>query len=101
MEVQKLIKLKTTIEQMENIHHIKILQILINNGIKFSENRNGIFINMNEFNAKTINDIDNTLLYICKQEKALNDIENEKSYYQNNYFENNNKEKNIVISKDD
>ena len=83
MNMEHLTKLKTKIEQMDKIHHVKILQILINNGIKYSENRNGIFINMNEFDKKTINDIHTTLEYIYKQEKTLNDVEKEKNLYQN------------------
>ena len=76
MDIQKLTNLKTEIENIDKIHHIKILQILINNDVKYSENRNGIFVNMNSFNDKTIGEIQTMLLYIKEQEKNLNDIEN-------------------------
>ena len=68
MDPNRLIKLKTEIENIPKIHHVKILQILINNKIKFSE--------------------------ISEQEKTLNDVEKEKSFYQTNYFKNSNKDNN-------
>ena len=52
---------------------------------------------MNSFNKNTINDIEKTLSYIKNQEKSLQDIENIKEEINKDYFENDNKEKNIVI----
>ena len=92
MDPNILFKLKTDIESIPKIHHVKILQILIDNKIKFSENRNGIFVNMNEFDKKTVDKLHQILLYISEQEKTLNDVEKEKSFYQNNYFGNSNKD---------
>ena len=94
MDPNRLIKLKTEIENIHKIHHVKILQILINNKIKFSENRNGIFVNMNGITNKTIKELQKILLYISEQEKTLNDVEKEKSFYQTNYFKNSNKDNN-------
>ncbi len=91
MDTKFLIDLKNEIQNIDKIHHIKILKILENNGIKFSENRNGIFINMNTFNQNTIIDINKTLLYIKEQEKNLKDIENIKQELNNDYFLNDNK----------
>ena len=92
MDPNLLLKLKTDIESIPRIHHIKILRILLDNKIKFSENRNGIFVNMNEFDQKTIDALHLILLYISEQEKTLNDVEKEKSFYQTNYFGNSNKD---------
>ena len=72
MDTGKLIVLKDKIENLEAFHHNKILKVLIKNNIKYSENRNGIFVNMNSFNESTMEEIDKTLLYITKQEKNLN-----------------------------
>ena len=91
MDTKLLIDLKNEIQSIDKIHHIKILKILKNNGIKFSENRNGIFINMNAFNENTIRDINKTLLYIRVQEKNLKDIENIKKELNHDYFLTNNK----------
>ena len=47
--INKLKELKKVIEEMDSIHHPKILEILKNNNIHVSSNRNGCFINMNDF----------------------------------------------------
>jgi len=91
MDTEKLIQLKNQIENLDKIHHVKILKILKDNKIKFSENRNGIFINMISFNEKTIDDIKKTLLYIKEQEKNLKDIESIKKELNKDYFINNKK----------
>ena len=39
-------KLKSKIEKLGKIHQTKILEIITRNNIKYSENRNGIFLNM-------------------------------------------------------
>ena len=97
MDTGKLIVLKELIENLDVFHHNKILKILVQNNIKYSENRNGIFVNMNSFNEKTIKEIEKTLKYIKSQEKSLQDIENIKDEINKDYFENDNKEKNTII----
>jgi hypothetical protein len=86
MDVQKITRLKNDIEKIDKIHHIKIFKILKDNDIKFSENRNGIFINMNSFNDETIKTIENTLLYIKEQEKNLRDVESKKNELKVDFF---------------
>ena len=91
-------KLKSKIEKLDKIHQTKILEILINNNIKYSENRNGIFLNMENLNKKTVREIEKNLEYFQKQEKTLTDIETIKSELNNEYFENGNKETTTYIS---
>ena len=91
MNISEITILKNEIEEIEKIHHLKIFKIIKNNNIKYSENRNGIFINMNSFDKKTINEIKDTLLYIKEQEKHLKDIENLKKEINKDYFNKNNK----------
>ena len=88
--------LKNEIENLDKIFHIKIFDILLKNNVKYSENRNGIFVNMNSFNKKTINDIEKLLLYIKNQEQNLKDIENKKQILNQDYFSNHNKDSNII-----
>jgi hypothetical protein len=97
MDPGKLLVLKDQIENLDVFHHNKILKVLIKNNIKYSENRNGIFVNMNSFDEHTVNEIRNTLLYITKQEKSLDDIETIKKEINKDYFENDNKDKNTFI----
>ena len=70
---------------------------MVKNNIKYSENRNGIFVNMNSFDNKTVKEIEESLLYIKNQEKNLQDIETIKEEINKDYFENDNKDKNTVI----
>ena len=93
MDSNILNNLKYQIENLDKIHHPKILQIIKNNEIKFSENRNGIFINMSSFNEKTINDINKMVLYIKEQEKNLKDTENLKESLNKDFFESNSSNK--------
>ena len=93
MNTQEQTKLKSRIEKLDKIHQIKILDILIKNQIKYSENRNGIFLNMDSLNKKTIQEIKDNLEYFQKQEKTLNDIETIKEELNHDYFKNDNKEK--------
>jgi len=92
-DLNNLILLKNQIENIDKIHHIKILNILKNNNIKFSENRNGIFVNMTSFNSETIENIKKLLSYIKTQEKRLIDVETIKQELSKDYFVNDNKDK--------
>lgn len=92
MNASKQIKLKNKIEKLDKIHQVKILDILIKNQVKYSENRNGIFLNMDNLNEKTIVEIEKNLEYFRKQEKTLSDIETIKEELNNDYFKNGNKE---------
>jgi hypothetical protein len=92
MNVEKLNGLKNVVDNLDKIHHLKIFKVLKDNNVIFSENRNGIFTNMNSFNEKTIRDIEITLQYIKKQEKHLKDIETIKDDLKLDFFIQNNKE---------
>jgi hypothetical protein len=86
MNIEKLKGLQNDIKKLDKIHHLKILKILRNNGVKYSENRNGIFVNMIGFNDKTITDIETTLKYIKVQEKQLKDVESFKAGLEHDFF---------------
>tara|TARA_B100000902_G_C27226403_1_gene872424 strand:- start:380 stop:691 length:312 start_codon:yes stop_codon:yes gene_type:complete len=92
-DLNNLLLLKNQIENIDKIHHIKILNILKNNNIKYSENRNGIFVNMTSFDSQTIDCIEKLLSYIKTQEKRLTDIETIKEELNKDYFVNDNKDK--------
>jgi len=92
-DLNNLILLKNQIENMDKIHHVKILNILKNNNIKYSENRNGIFVNMTSFDSQTIDNIEKILSYIKTQEKSLIDVETIKDELSKDYFVNDNKDK--------
>ena len=92
MSTQKLKKLKSAIENLDKIHHLKIFEVLKTYGIKFSENRNGIFVNMTSFDEPTIIALENALKYINVQEKSLKDVELIKKELEGDFFNKNNKQ---------
>ena len=98
MNTSTQIKLKNKIEKLDKIHQVKILDILIKNQVKYSENRNGVFLNMDNLNDKTILEIEKNLEYFRKQEKTLSDIETIKEELNNDYFKNGNKENPTYLS---
>ena len=61
--------LKTIIENMDPIHHEKVLIILNNHNVHISENRNGCFINITNMSDNLINELNTFINYINKQEK--------------------------------
>jgi hypothetical protein len=86
MNIENLQDLKNEITKLEKIHHLKIFKILKNNDIKYSENRNGIFVNMAALNTNTLDLIKKELLYIKQQEKHLKDIELVKDDLKEDFF---------------
>tara|TARA_Y100000996_G_C22534155_1_gene647699 strand:- start:1537 stop:1815 length:279 start_codon:yes stop_codon:yes gene_type:complete len=90
--MEKLISLRDNIEKLEKHQHLHIVKIIQENDIVFTENRNGIFLNMKDLNEKALEDISKYLKYIEIQQKQLDTDENIKKTYANNFF-NNNKEK--------
>ena len=91
--------LKNKIEHLDKSLHIKIFDILKSNNIEFSENRNGVFINLNKLDKHIINKINNFLVYLNNQEKHLNVIENIKDEINNDFF-NHKKKDNKHINSD-
>ena len=68
---QYLKNLKKKIENLDVYHHQKILSIIKKHEIDFSENKNGIFINMNAFTKNLIKDINAFKLQRHKSNKKL------------------------------
>ena len=86
MEHDSLISLRNKMENMNIIHHLKFFEILKDHKIHFSENRNGIFINMNNLNNTIIDKINTYILYINKQEETLDQTEKIKNDFQKEFF---------------
>ena len=89
--------LKKQIENMNKEHHIKILEIIQDNKISYSENKNGIFINLNNLKSEIIEKIKDYINYTKCQETNLQNIETKKKQLQTEFFKDN-KEKTTSIS---
>ena len=92
--MEELTALRDNIENLEKHQHLHIVEIIQKNNVDFTENRNGIFLNMKDLNKKTIEEITQYLKYIEIQQKQLDTDENIKKTYVNDYF-NDNKEKGV------
>lgn len=58
----------SNIRDLNTFEHQEIFKIIKKYNIKYSENSNGVFINMNKLGKKTINEIDKFITY-CKNNK--------------------------------
>ena len=89
MENIQLNLLKDEIEKLEKFHQIQILEILVENKVSFTENRNGIFINLIKIDKNVIQKIREYLLYVSNQNITLQDTEQLKEELKYNYFKGN------------
>lgn len=84
-----LTSLRDHIENLEQIHQIHILKILKNYKVPFTENANGIFINMTIINEETITEIKSYIEYVKLQQKQLEKVEAEKESYKKEFYKDN------------
>jgi len=93
MDYEKLVRMRNTIEKLENIHHPAILRILKENNVNYTENRNGCFANLTLLDQKTIVAIEKYISFVKKQKTHLDNTEQIKNTYKTRYFEKDNKDK--------
>jgi hypothetical protein len=75
--------IKNNVDKMNKTQHIEILKILKNNNMKINENKSGVFINLSFLNEKTVEEIEEYIMYIQDQEKTLETLEMQKKEYEN------------------
>lgn len=84
---ERLLKLKTSIEDMSKYHQIEILRILYNlNEICINENNNGSFINLTEQSEYIIGELEKYTVYVKEQQEQLSKIEDEKNIIKETFF---------------
>ena len=76
------------VRKFNNFEHIEILKIIKNN-IKYSENNNGIFINLNLINEQVINKIEEFVKYCIVKKKNLINENSKIENYKNILLKNN------------
>ena len=101
MNCTRLMKIRDKIEDLDKSHHPDILRILNNNNVIYTENRNGIFVNMTRLNEKTLQHIERVVTFIEEQKEHLDTTEQIKKEYQTIFFSKDNKEKEIYTHKND
>ena len=67
-------KLRNDIESMDKFHQINIFKILKENNITYSENNNGIFINMSKLDEEIIQKLKDYLLHWRLMKTLRNNI---------------------------
>ena len=63
-KIKDLKELREKINSLDNYEHLEILKIIIKNDVKFTENSNGVFVNMNKLDDKSLNEIKSFLNFI-------------------------------------
>ena len=98
--MNELTSMKTTIELLNTTRQKEILRILVNNNVSISENKNGSFINLTVLTDKILDEIKRYLQYITDQDETIAEMETVKREFESNYFDKDNKEKNVNNSND-
>ena len=70
--------MKLIIESLEDNKHVEIFRILQKHKVNFSENKNGVFINLSELPERIIQELVSYINYVKKQENYLSIHENKK-----------------------
>lgn len=84
---EKIRNIKDVIEKMDKTVQLEVLKIIKSNEEMYSENKNGIFINLSEVSDKTMKELDEYVCYINTQEQHINIIENQKQHYKHEFFD--------------
>mgnify|MGYP001416962645 CR=1 FL=1 len=64
LSIKRLKEIRDIINDLDVCEQSEVLKIVEKNNIKFTENKNGVFINMNKLSDKAIEDIESFLQYI-------------------------------------
>ena len=92
MNYKNLVQIRNVIERFDDVYHLEILRILKDNNEKYTENRNGTFVNLSLLNIKTVDIIEKYITFIKNQNDHLNTNENIKKIYKTKFFEKDNKD---------
>lgn len=89
MDNTDLLKIRDEVEKMEKIHQINILKIFKKHNIDFTENSNGIFVNMTILSTDILEEINSYISYVNLQQKQLNKVEQDKERYKKEFYKDN------------
>ena len=78
MNTDKIKHLRNTIQSFSKEKQLDIFKLCKSKNIFYSENKNGIFINLTELDAKQLIELDKFVTYINAQEKEIQQMEHEK-----------------------
>ena len=85
--MERLQYIKETIELMQSCHHKQLLSILNKEtSVLFSENNNGVFINLTDLDESVICKLEEYIKYVHKQHVQLMAVENKKNSIKDSFF---------------
>lgn len=87
MNEDQILKLRDEIEKLNTNQHLEILKILKKHEISFSENKNGIFVNLNCVDDFILSEIKEYILYLRNQENIISQFEEMKNEVKQEYFD--------------
>ena len=86
---EDLMSIKTSIEDMNKFHQVKVLELLIaNKGLTINENKNGVFINLSDLDEEMLNKLKQYVTYVDEQERELSKQEEKKNQFKETFFTN-------------
>lgn len=86
MNFDRKIKLRDKIEQLNETEQKEVFRIFHNNKIEFSENNNGIFINLKNISNEILFEIEKYIKHLSIIEKEIIDIEDQKNQFKETFF---------------
>ena len=78
MNIDKIKILRNTIQSFSKEKQLDIFKLCKSKNIFYSENKNGVFINLSELDAKQLIELDKFVTYINAQEKEIQQLEEKK-----------------------
>ena len=87
--MSRLIILRDKIQQLNKFHQLEIFRIFKTQKVNFTENRNGIFVNMNDLDEIILRTIAEYLNYVSTQQQHLESIEQQKIMIAKSFFKDN------------
>jgi len=78
--------LKKTIEKMNKVHQVKVLEILSKHSCKLNENKSGVYVNMSFLPKEVLDEINEYIGYVSEQEESFNTAEYQKEEFKNSFF---------------
>lgn len=89
----ELVYVRDAIESMNKFNQIEVLRILKHHEtITLNENKYGIHINITDISSNILQELKEFIEYVDTQENTLQEVEQQKEDFKNNYFTKHNKD---------
>lgn len=97
MNIVQLQTIKEQIENMNKHQQLEILKLFIQNSVICSENNNGTFVNLSDLSGNILNELEDYIKFVDKQNTQLLNIEEETANLKREFFKD--EKRNIKIKR--